>query len=66
MTHDRAMELARVAADEYRRLRLSGDVVLAQMERQSIEDLVGRYVDGKLTLPEEISRRMYAPDSDRA
>lgn len=54
----RAMELAR----EYEDARHWGRTGEAEGLKSTIETLVGRYVDGRLTLPRDVAKAMRRPD----
>lgn len=45
-------------ADEYRLLTARGDVARLAQIRGAIDELVGTFVDGKLTIPRSVSRAM--------
>ena len=45
-------------ADEYRALRARGDVARLGSIKATIEDLVGAFVDGKLTIPAPVRAAM--------
>jgi hypothetical protein len=57
-----AFDRAMGEAERYRVLYERGDAVLAEQAHQTIDDLVGRFVDGDLLLPRPVAEAMGRPE----
>lgn len=58
MTPEKRMSLAMVEARRMVEFGRRGDVVMAQQAQRTIDDLVGRYVDGRFCLPIKVLREI--------
>lgn len=58
MTPQKRMSLALNEARRMVQFGRHGDVVMAQQAKRTIEDLVGRYVDGRFCLPVKVLREV--------